>query len=876
MNQQFKISLWSLWFILFLTSSIQAQLLSSELGTIIVTYQTDSIGQRLDRIRFWLINDQEERTLYPKKDEFVTNSHAPNERTVVITHLPIGHYRIKFLIPNVDQLFEEAPSRHVNLDRGSVVKIDQTIHLRFPLIQTSSPSSDELAFIVPPQNKRFPFPLPISEPFIPIPHIIHQASFSLDTNQKVRWKLMLQEHVIYSAIGSISNISIPPGRNYYILAEKIPGYSFYILPKNPFNLASGQHIKMTLVYQRDTGFISLQGEIPPHIKNLNITLYPKDTNQPPISENLTAVNKKMFWNSDPLPTGEYILSYTIPNSSISIDNQHIIVKKGHQQILQFPNLFQKGNLKITSNSPHALFTLITEKGVVIGKGKGYSYTFKDLDTGSYIVQFSSSDPNLVPINVDQQIFISNNQENQVDMTYKKLGNLTIHSPETLQIIFQSQQDPKEILQENLTTPSRIFRLPEGPYILTYQSLTSDQIPPKKLNININSSYPQVIYLHHTPQIIEKKELPESRIGIHIVTNLENASFSFQNLKTDPSTIIHYKGKSTFIPFQSDGKFRIIFDPLPNYQTPDPITFTRKEDDYTYIEVAYTPGEAFVEVPSGIAIVGDPFIDTLENERSAKEINIPSFEIAVYEVTNALYAEWLNQALLSKKVILGNPSQPGYILDKNGEVLCQTLDANPLSQLTTQNRDNRRIIVPIPGKENYPVIHVTWYGAQAYCQDKGYRLPTEAEWEKAAGMSIPMKGEKSKRFKYGFGQDIIDRTWANYRHTSFPSTEEPQVLTTPVGFYNGINTLPLTTQDYAPLQTHNAKSPAGAYDMSGNVWEWVDDSNKNESQNAYKIAKGGCYDSLGEGVRVSERLQLPPNHSDIYTGFRAARSSLFIQ
>lgn len=111
-------------------SQIQAQFLSPGMGTIIVTYQTDQGGTRLDRMHFWLINDREERTLYPKKDEFVSNSHSPNERTVVIAHLPVGQYRIEFLIPNTDDFFEVIPPRDVNLTPEDVVKIDQTIRQR--------------------------------------------------------------------------------------------------------------------------------------------------------------------------------------------------------------------------------------------------------------------------------------------------------------------------------------------------------------------------------------------------------------------------------------------------------------------------------------------------------------------------------------------------------------------------------------------------------------------------------------------------------------------------------------------------------------------------------------------------------------------------
>ncbi len=60
-------------------------------------------------------------------------------------------------------------------------------------------------------------------------------------------------------------------------------------------------------------------------------------------------------------------------------------------------------------------------------------------------------------------------------------------------------------------------------------------------------------------------------------------------------------------------------------------------------------------------------------------------------------------------------------------------------------------------------------------------------------------------------------------------------------------------------------------MSGNVWEWVASWDETSSARINKIVKGGCYDSLPQGVRVSERLALPPEYLDIYTGFRVAQS-----
>lgn len=265
-------------------------------------------------------------------------------------------------------------------------------------------------------------------------------------------------------------------------------------------------------------------------------------------------------------------------------------------------------------------------------------------------------------------------------------------------------------------------------------------------------------------------------------------------------------------------------------------------------------DVFVKVPEGIAIVGDPFKEDLQNERPALKIQLPTFFIGKYPVTNAHYAEWLTQQLAAKKIHISS-ERPGEIYDENNHLLCKTLQAHPLAQIS---------FVPpsfqvLKGKENHPVILVSWYGAEAYCSSKNFWLPTESEWEKAAGMSMSSKNSAPERFMYGFGQNTIDVTKANYRADP-RSRESTKVLTSPVGFYNGVHIL-----SKIHLKTADAKSPCGAYDMSGNVWEWV------VGDRLESLVKGGCYDSLAEGVRVSERLFLPPDHVDIYTGFRAAKN-----
>lgn len=248
------------------------------------------------------------------------------------------------------------------------------------------------------------------------------------------------------------------------------------------------------------------------------------------------------------------------------------------------------------------------------------------------------------------------------------------------------------------------------------------------------------------------------------------------------------------------------------------------------------------VPGGETIVGQ----VGSNESPPIQVTLKDFSIGKYEVTNAEFAAWLNQA---KEMTV----KEGIVYNKEGKPLFKTQSADPFSQITHQNGT----FTPVNGKENHPVIDVTWYGTGAFCKDNNCRLPTEAEWERAASIS------KDKKFIFGFSRDTISPALANYRTTD-KKIADFQVLTKQVGYYNGKNP-----------GTEDAKSPVGAYDMSGNVWEWTADywrptlSETPPLYGAKKVAKGGCYDSLADGVRVAERLGLPLDHSDPYTGFRVA-------
>lgn len=241
---------------------------------------------------------------------------------------------------------------------------------------------------------------------------------------------------------------------------------------------------------------------------------------------------------------------------------------------------------------------------------------------------------------------------------------------------------------------------------------------------------------------------------------------------------------------------------------------------------------------------------------AKKRGIPlvkidqSHSIGTYEVTNKQFARWLNLAAQQKKIyVVDDPAQKGWILNEEGQLLFKCMEADRTSQISL---NKLLFFVVVPGKEHHPVIQVTWYGAMAFCQDHGYRLPTEAEWLHAAAESLT---EPNRIYLYGFQRDQISPEWANYKVGDAP-LKSLAVNTSKVGFYNGKNQL-------TSGLTKNAVSPVGAYDMSGNVWEWISD----EGHNGRRFAKGGCYDSTADGVRVTERISLSADHCDQFTGFR---------
>jgi formylglycine-generating enzyme required for sulfatase activity len=258
-----------------------------------------------------------------------------------------------------------------------------------------------------------------------------------------------------------------------------------------------------------------------------------------------------------------------------------------------------------------------------------------------------------------------------------------------------------------------------------------------------------------------------------------------------------------------------------------------------------PGE-MVTVPAGEFQMGcddtNPNEHCNSNEQPLHTVYLDEYAIDKYEVTNAQYAEFLNAE--------GNQEEGGDTWLDADSSFVRIHESGGFWQADA-------------GYEDHPVVEVTWCGARAYCQWRGKRLPTEAEWEKAA------RGSSDTRM-YPWRNEAPDCSRLNYYHYNGSSQSHEYCVgdTAPVGSYP------------------SGASPYGALDMAGNVWEWVNDWYDSDyystypvdgwpnnptgpDSGSYKALRGGSWDDFWPLVRVVYRFRYTPSVSGIRIGFRCA-------
>jgi formylglycine-generating enzyme required for sulfatase activity len=211
------------------------------------------------------------------------------------------------------------------------------------------------------------------------------------------------------------------------------------------------------------------------------------------------------------------------------------------------------------------------------------------------------------------------------------------------------------------------------------------------------------------------------------------------------------------------------------------------------------------------------------------------------------------------------SETGY--DKEKPVHTVYLDAYQIGKYEITNKQYNQCLRAgvctgslVMDKLTQPVINVNWYAAKTYCEWVGGRLPTEAEWEKAASWDDQAK----RKYTYPWGE-TIDCTYANYRGKN--SGKDACVGgITPVGSYE------------------SRKSPYGLYDMAGNVWEWVNDrysetyyqisppaNPAGPDDGEHRMLRGGSWNNVAYNVRSANRNEYDPSNAYFLFGIRCSRS-----
>ncbi|MGD9109650.1 MAG: SUMF1/EgtB/PvdO family nonheme iron enzyme [Phycisphaerales bacterium] len=211
------------------------------------------------------------------------------------------------------------------------------------------------------------------------------------------------------------------------------------------------------------------------------------------------------------------------------------------------------------------------------------------------------------------------------------------------------------------------------------------------------------------------------------------------------------------------------------------------------------------------------------------------QMAKYETTNAQYCEFLNDAYTSSDITVGaNNIVYGASGDFAGQIYFDTYPADIDSQITfsdgvfdVRSREGYDMI-------NHPVVEVSWYGAAAFADYYGWRLPTEWEWEAVADFD--------GTYTYGCGI-TIDQDKANYDYA---------------------NPLGLTDEPYTSPVDHYSSYGYGMNDMAGNVWEWT--SSIYDSDGEY-VLRGGSYATVAPNCTVTTRDHNPADATSINVGFR---------
>jgi formylglycine-generating enzyme len=285
------------------------------------------------------------------------------------------------------------------------------------------------------------------------------------------------------------------------------------------------------------------------------------------------------------------------------------------------------------------------------------------------------------------------------------------------------------------------------------------------------------------------------------------------------------------------------------------------------QVITLPGGAemvLVHVPAAAFVMGSTYGDTAQqgDHKPPHAVTLDEYWMGKTEVTNAQFAAFVSATGYKTTAEISGTARAWMGIDWQDVAAADW--QHPHGPATDIN-----------GKENHPVVHVSWDDAAAFCKwvtqvsGRVVRLPTEAEWERAArGASTPAAATAATAYIYPWGDASPNGSLLNYADKNLngnwadKSQDDGYTLTAPVGNYP------------------KGASPYGALDMAGNVWEWTADwydggyyansplSNPTgPATGQVRVLRGGSFDNEPSFVITVLRYALPPLNRQDSIGFR---------
>lgn len=312
----------------------------------------------------------------------------------------------------------------------------------------------------------------------------------------------------------------------------------------------------------------------------------------------------------------------------------------------------------------------------------------------------------------------------------------------------------------------------------------------------------------------------------------------------------------------------------------------------------TSKTGMIYIPGGTFMMGADNDQASEDEYPKHKVTVDAFWMDEHEVTNAQFAKFVEATgyitIAERKPDweeLKKQLPPGTPKPDDNQLIAASLVFTPPSHAVDLNnysqwwawvagaswKHPKGPQSDLKGRENYPVIHVSWNDAMAYCKWAGKRLPTEAEWEFAA-----RGGLENNIYPWGNEHVNKGKPKANSWEGNFPN----------------INTAVDGFKNIAPVKSFPSNGYK-LYDMAGNVWEWCADWYRNDYYKTVnkpegilnpqgpgdsydpdepyaqkKVARGGsfmCNDSYCSGYRAARRMKTSYDSGMSNMGFRCVRS-----